>query len=130
MKPLDNALDHARRSAVTLLRDRKKTLKLVESAGKRLTGKSSPSAMRGLVERVRAASRMVRSSVNREYGDVPWQSLVLVTAALVYFVSPVDALADFIPLLGFADDAAIVGAVIASIGQDLDRFLEWEKEQG
>lgn len=36
-------------------------------------------------------------------------------AALGYFVLPVDALPDIMPLLGFTDDAAVIAAAIAAV---------------
>ena len=35
--------------------------------------------------------------------------------AIAYFVLPFDAVPDFLPLLGFADDAAVVTAAIAQV---------------
>ncbi|WP_332699597.1 YkvA family protein [Bosea sp. (in: a-proteobacteria)] len=35
--------------------------------------------------------------------------------ALGYFVLPVDALPDFLPLVGFTDDAAVLAAAIAAV---------------
>ncbi|HWQ41187.1 MAG TPA: YkvA family protein, partial [Desulfosporosinus sp.] len=62
-----------------------------------------------------------------EYREVPWQTLVLITAGLIYLVSPVDAIPDFMPLIGFSDDFAVLSAVIISVGRDLEKFLAWEK---
>jgi uncharacterized membrane protein YkvA (DUF1232 family) len=36
-------------------------------------------------------------------------------AALGYFVLPVDAVPDLLPLIGFSDDAAVIAAAIASV---------------
>lgn len=36
-------------------------------------------------------------------------------AALGYFVLPLDAIPDFLPLIGFTDDAAVVAAAIATV---------------
>lgn len=36
-------------------------------------------------------------------------------AALAYFVMPVDALPDIIPILGFTDDAAVLATAIAAV---------------
>ncbi|HUN13022.1 MAG TPA: YkvA family protein, partial [Rhabdaerophilum sp.] len=36
-------------------------------------------------------------------------------AALAYFVMPIDAVPDFMPVLGFTDDAAVIAAAIASV---------------
>lgn len=40
-------------------------------------------------------------------------------SALAYFVLPVDAIPDFIPLLGFTDDAAVIAAAIASVASEM-----------
>ncbi len=39
----------------------------------------------------------------------------ILLAALAYFVMPVDAIPDILPVLGFSDDAAVVAAAIASV---------------
>ncbi|WP_291658199.1 YkvA family protein [Bosea sp. (in: a-proteobacteria)] len=36
-------------------------------------------------------------------------------AALGYFVLPIDAIPDIMPLLGFTDDAAVIAAAIAAV---------------
>ena len=40
-------------------------------------------------------------------------------AALGYFVLPIDALPDIMPLLGFTDDAAVIAALIATLGANI-----------
>ncbi len=35
--------------------------------------------------------------------------------ALGYFVLPIDAIPDFLPLIGFTDDAAVIAAAIATV---------------
>lgn len=39
--------------------------------------------------------------------------------ALAYFILPVDAIPDLIPGLGFTDDAAVLAAVIAMLGEHI-----------
>lgn len=109
----------------------------------------SPSRLRGLVEAVLSKTdalkgnpvvarisekaqpllRMLKSFLAGEYRQVPWQTIVLITAALLYFLTPFDAIADFIPMLGFSDDLALLTAVIASIKGDIEAFLEWERSK-
>ena len=44
--------------------------------------------------------------------EVPWRTKALIMAALAYFVLPTDVFPDWIPGLGFGDDAAVIAAAI------------------
>ena len=73
-----------------------------------------------------ALFRLLRAYIRHEYTAIPWGSIVLVTVAIIYFVSPIDLIPDWLPLAGFIDDAAVIAFVIAQIKTDLDTFLKWE----
>lgn len=73
-----------------------------------------------------ALFRLIRAWVKGEY-QVPWRTIVLAIAAIIYLVNPFDAIPDFIPVFGYVDDAAVIAFVINSIRGDLDEFLEWER---
>ena len=73
--------------------------------------------------------RLVRAYVKGEYRDVPWETIALAIGALIYFISPIDAIPDFIPVVGYIDDAAVIGFVIASVYTDLNNFRDWEADQ-
>lgn len=76
-----------------------------------------------------ALIRMVRAYIRGEYKEIPWESIVLSIAAIIYFVSPVDFVPDFIPIIGYLDDMAVIAFVVKSIKTDMDNFLQWENEQ-
>jgi uncharacterized membrane protein YkvA (DUF1232 family) len=56
----------------------------------------------------------------------PSRVKLVLMGAIAYFVLPVDAVADFLPLLGFADDAAIIAAAISQVA---DSITEEHREQ-
>ncbi len=70
--------------------------------------------------------RLIRAWSRGEYKRLPWKSLILALAAIIYFLNPVDISPDMIPGIGFVDDAAMIALVLNSIRGDLRRFLEWE----
>jgi len=51
--------------------------------------------------------------------ETPATAKGMVMAALAYFVLPVDAIPDVLPVIGYTDDAAVLAAVIAIIGKHL-----------
>ncbi len=120
--------ERARQKAEETINDPEKLKGMIESALQMLTSKSGSSApLNELTDKFQALVRLVRAYLNREYRIVPWQTLILAVTAIVYFVNPFDMVADFLPLIGFIDDAAVFTAVLASINHDLNAFLEWEK---
>lgn len=47
--------------------------------------------------------------------ETPTHVRVALIGALAYFVVPFDAVPDFLPLVGFADDASVIAAAIAAV---------------
>lgn len=45
----------------------------------------------------------------------PIWAKVTIVAALAYFILPIDAIPDFIPVVGFADDAGAIAAALAAV---------------
>jgi|TARA_B100000749_G_scaffold123125_1_gene94231 uncharacterized membrane protein YkvA (DUF1232 family) len=62
-----------------------------------------------------------------EYDGVSRQTIVAVTAALLYFVVPLDVIPDFLIGWGFIDDAAVVGYVMTMLAAEMDAFRRWQE---
>jgi uncharacterized membrane protein YkvA (DUF1232 family) len=54
--------------------------------------------------------------------DVAWYRKAIVVAALVYFISPIDAVPDFIPLVGYLDDLGVIAATLKYLGHELTPY--------
>ena len=87
--------------------------------GKNLAGEARDS--------LTTAFRLLRAYATGRYRRIPWKSLMAVTAAVVYFVMPLDVIPDFILGFGFLDDAALIMWTFKSIRRDMDRFARWEE---
>jgi uncharacterized membrane protein YkvA (DUF1232 family) len=62
--------------------------------------------------------------------EVNWTKKALVVAALVYFIVPIDAIPDFSPIVGYLDDAAVVAAVVKTLGKGLAKYYEKDASEG
>lgn len=71
---------------------------------------------------------LVRAYAKREYVEVPWQSLLLILATILYFLLPMDLMPDWIMGLGYIDDAALIGWTMNTVKSDIDGFLGWESK--
>lgn len=73
-----------------------------------------------------AMIRVIRDYQRGEYRDMAAPKLLIIIAAIIYFVSPFDVIPDWIPVLGHIDDAFVTSLALKSVRSDLDTFMTWE----
>lgn len=78
-------------------------------------------------ERFFVLGRLVKAYALGQYREVPWKTILLIVAAIVYFVNPLDLVPDIIPLTGLTDDFAVLLWVYNSVSNEIEKFLAWEK---
>lgn len=52
-----------------------------------------------------------------------WTSKAMAISALIYLISPVDAIPDPTPILGYSDDFAVIVATVTALGSQLRVYL-------
>lgn len=70
--------------------------------------------------------RLIRAYYRGEYRAVTESTLIVIIAAIIYIVDPLDVIPDAIPTLGFLDDATVLSLALRRTRQDLDDFMIWE----
>jgi len=84
----------------------------------------------GLGARFASLPRLVRASVTGAYAGTSRRRLLVIAGALLYVVSPVDLVPEmFLPLLGLGDDALVISWVAASLINESESFLQWERDR-
>jgi uncharacterized membrane protein YkvA (DUF1232 family) len=111
--------------AVALMQKRPKALAFVGFVVARF---SEVGAQQGL-KSFQAIVRMLASSLRGTYPNLPWRMAVGLLGGLLYLATPIDIIPDFIPVLGFMDDAFLLGKIFQLAEQDLQAFLAWERGQ-
>lgn len=81
-----------------------------------------------IAERIKIIVRMLQSWNNKEYTDIPYTTIFLSTAILLYFVSPIDLFPDFIPIIGGLDDMILLGFLLETIDKEIEKFIAWESK--
>lgn len=69
---------------------------------------------------------LLRDRIKGAYKETPWRTIAALTGALIYALSPIDLLLDFIPGIGFFDDALVIGIAIKLAQPDLEKYREWK----
>lgn len=83
-------------------------------------------ALRELWDSLLVLVRFVRAYASGDYRQVPTQTVLLLVAAVLYFVMPFDVIPDFVVGLGFVDDAAVIAWVVKTVSGELEAFRRWD----
>lgn len=110
--------------AAEYIKDKSKVSTLLNLALRKGT---SSDALKEVWERLQLMINVLRDWVAGDYKEIPKRSLIIVTAALLYFITPVDLVPDFIPISGYLDDITVLGFVYAQITKDLDQYKTWKE---
>lgn len=113
-----------RRRAERLLGDPEAVRRLGRDALDRVVTRAP--RLGGVVEDLRALIRLMTAWARGEYREVPTATVLLVIAAVLYFVVPVDLIPDVLVGVGLVDDVAVIGWVTRRIRGELDAFRRWE----
>jgi uncharacterized membrane protein YkvA (DUF1232 family) len=64
-----------------------------------------------------------------EYRNVSKGTILTLLGTILYFVSPMDVVPDFIIGLGLVDDAAVIGYALKRISGEVEHYKNWKLHQ-
>lgn len=91
--------------------------------------KADQGPLRKFLGSLRDLFGMLRAYAKGDYRAVPWSTIAAGVATLLYILSPLDAIPDFIPGVGLLDDAAVLAFAVKLIGHDLAKFVAWRDSE-
>jgi uncharacterized membrane protein YkvA (DUF1232 family) len=121
----DDIVNKFGKKAKEYSQDKKKTKKLLDDAMEKAKKKGPFEA---IWENIQLLFGIVKDWISGDYKDVPIGSIIAIIVGLLYFVSPIDIIPDFIPG-GLVDDALVLGLIIKQVKSDLDKYKEWLDEK-
>lgn len=95
----------------------------------RMESRGIPRVLENLWQDLKTLYGMLSDSIAGRY-RVPVRTLGAVVFTLLYFVNPLDLLPDFIPVVGYIDDAIILKICFDFIMKDLEDYKLWKAEDG
>ena len=124
-----NILSSYLNKASKTLQDSDRVNSLLENAKKKLSDVSEDTGKMGeFVDIIKTFGSMVKDSFSGN-NKFSWQTLLLITAGLIYFITPVDLIPDFIPVLGFTDDISVVFFIYQRLKEDIDNYRNEASER-
>jgi uncharacterized membrane protein YkvA (DUF1232 family) len=105
-------------------------VKTVMDKAEDITGKVAKSSLlKRFFEDVKRLISMVKDYLTGAYPDVSWWVITVIVFALLFVLSPIDLIPDFIPVIGLLDDALVIAVCLMLIEKDLLKYQEWKNAQ-
>ncbi len=86
---------------------------------------SNNSTIKELLQHVKLAFSMLRD----KHYNLSWKSKSLLIAGLLYFLLPSDLTPDFIPFIGYIDDAAVISAIFKRLAHEVKSYETFLNKQ-
>jgi uncharacterized membrane protein YkvA (DUF1232 family) len=102
---------------------------LRRAARKRKVARGEPVPVGDVFERAAALPRLLRAAKSEGYADLPGSRKALWALALVYLISPIDILPEFLPIIGVTDDAGVAVWLLTSVSTATGLYLRHERER-
>lgn len=113
--------------ASVILSDKTKASNTIKDAlGKAVSNKGD---LEGVWSKLVLLFGVSKDYVNGDYTEIPKRSIIAILGGLIYFLSPVDVIPDFVPVLGFIDDIYILNLVYRQVVKDLEKYKAWKETQ-
>lgn len=112
--------------AATYSKDKAKLQQLLRQSTKKI--RNNKGIVSSLVEKVQLLIEVVKAWISGEYRTISTKSILMMIAGLLYFVTPLDLIPDFILGLGIFDDAAVIGFVLNQLNKELDQYKSWKAQ--
>ncbi|GGI28829.1 YkvA family protein [Pedobacter mendelii] len=113
--------------ASVIIKDKAQASQTIKEAlGKAVTNKSD---LDGVWSKMVLLFAVAKDYVNGDYTELPKRSIIAILGGLIYFLSPIDVVPDFIPVLGFVDDIFILNLVYKQVLKDLEKYKIWKDAQ-
>ncbi len=81
---------------------------------------------KGFIKKIPVISRMVKSIMSKGGYKPEYKNVLVPAAVLIYLISPLDILPDWIPVIGAMDDLALLALAIPMLLKEAERFVAWE----
>ena len=110
--------------------DEKQQEKALQQA-KKLADDFDPEEAEAFAKKHKEASwyeqfKLLYEMVTDKTFQVSTQTYVMIAGALAYVVLPIDVIPDFIPGVGFVDDIFVLGFVLKSLSDEIERYKNFK----
>ena len=83
--------------------------------------------LKSALNNVRVLYALFKDTINGKY-KLPPASVAMIGGGLLYFILPADLIPDFIPVIGYLDDLAVLTTIMNSLNKEISDYRIWKEK--
>ncbi len=91
-----------------------------------ILNKMNDKNLKGFIDDVKLFFSMLKDFVTKKYTEVPVGTIMAIAGSLLYVLSPIDVIPDFLPVVGYLDDAGVIALCMNFVKADLDKYKQFK----
>jgi len=107
-------------------KDVEKVVNKSEEIGRKFSAKGP---LARFIEDGQLLMAIVKDYWSGTYRQIPFGVIASIVFTLLYVLNPFDLVPDVLPVIGQVDDAAVIGACLMLVEQDLQKYKAWKQGQ-
>ncbi len=104
--------------ANSIINDRNKFKQFIEKV-------SNHKGLKEIGSNAKLLLSLMKDFFTGNYKEIPIGCIISIIGAFIYLLAPIDVIPDFIPFLGYVDDAAVIAACVKLIENDIKKYEAW-----
>jgi uncharacterized membrane protein YkvA (DUF1232 family) len=79
-----------------------------------------------MLKNLKDLNTLFRDSIKGKY-DLHPVTLGIIGGGLLYFIIPMDLIPDYLPVVGYLDDLAVLTTIVNSLHEEIEKYRSWKK---
>ena len=85
-------------------------------------------ALKSALNNVQVLYALFKDAARGKY-NLPPASVAMIGGGLLYFVLPADLIPDFIPVIGYLDDLAVLTTIMNALNKEISEYRKWKENK-
>jgi uncharacterized membrane protein YkvA (DUF1232 family) len=111
--------------ASRLAKNSKGIILLLGTVFTKMQSEGGGSPFQKIKAKLKTLGLLMRHFANGSYRGIETKNVIIILAGMIYFISPIDLIPDVLPIVGFADDIALISFIYNSLSDELEKFELW-----
>jgi len=122
----DQEISRWQDKAIEYVDNPSKSDNLLNKALRKAEDNKKHEVLNNIWDRMQLLFSLVKDWSNGSYKNISKTAILAIIGGIIYFVSPLDVVPDWLLGLGLVDDAAVLGLIINQLDKELTRYKQWK----